>query len=137
MAGRLLPLRLREIRSSILSYWHKQRNRLAGKKSRIISSNRTVSGVPLVVASPPTSVRQLNVDGALACRLHRQSGGRLTRIMGKSKPLLTPEEDLEQLLDKVAMAREDLLKIERSLERLRSDVTTLQKRQNISGKLKT
>ena len=54
--------------------------------------------------------------------------------MGKSKPLLTPEEDLEQLLDKVAIAREDLLKIERSLERLRSDVTTLRKRQNISGK---
>jgi hypothetical protein len=54
--------------------------------------------------------------------------------MGKSTLLLSAEEDLEQLLDKVAIAREDLLKIERSLERLRSDVTTLQKRQNVSGK---
>jgi predicted nucleic acid-binding Zn-ribbon protein len=45
---------------------------------------------------------------------------------------LSPEETLEALLDKVANAREELVSIERSLERLRSDIAKSQKRKNVS-----
>jgi hypothetical protein len=42
--------------------------------------------------------------------------------MAKSKQPSPPEKTLEELLDKVSNAREDLLTIERSLERLRDDI---------------
>jgi hypothetical protein len=45
-----------------------------------------------------------------------------SRIM--AKPQLSPAEDtLETLLDKVCNAREQLLAVERSLERLRAEIT--------------
>ena len=50
------------------------------------------------------------------------------RQMAKSKqPTSPPDETLDNLLDKVSIAREDLLTIERTLERLRSDVRQMQK----------
>ena len=55
--------------------------------------------------------------------------------MAKSKqPAIPHEETLEELLDKVSTARKELLIIERSLERLRSDITKSQKRKDGSGK---
>ena len=51
--------------------------------------------------------------------------------MPRSKQLLSPaEETLEQLLDKVSNAREELVSVERTLERLRSDIGKLQKEKN-------
>jgi hypothetical protein len=55
--------------------------------------------------------------------------------MAKSKqPVSSPEDTLEQLLDKVSVAREDLLVIERSLERLRVDITKSQAKNSTSPK---
>jgi cell division septum initiation protein DivIVA len=49
--------------------------------------------------------------------------------MAKSKqPPLVAKETLDQLLDKVSNAREELVAIERTLERLRSEITALEKR---------
>jgi hypothetical protein len=48
-------------------------------------------------------------------------------IMAKSKQLNPPAATLEELLDKVSNAREELVAIERTLERLRANVTRLQK----------
>ena len=48
-------------------------------------------------------------------------------IMAKSKQLNPTEETLEELLDKVSKAGEELIAIERTLERLRSDINILQK----------
>jgi len=49
--------------------------------------------------------------------------------MAKSKqPRPVAEETLDQLLDKVSNAREELVAIERALERLRSAITSLDKR---------
>jgi hypothetical protein len=48
--------------------------------------------------------------------------------MAKPKqPLSTPEDTLEILVDRVSNARAELVAIERTLERLRSDVTNLEK----------
>jgi len=48
--------------------------------------------------------------------------------MAKSKPPLSlPEETVEKLLDKVSNAREELVTVERTLERLRSDIAKLRK----------
>ena len=47
--------------------------------------------------------------------------------MPKSKPPILPEQTLEQLLDTVSNAREELVSIERTLERLRSDIANSQK----------
>ena len=54
--------------------------------------------------------------------------------MAKPKPLLsTPEDTLETLLDRVSNAREELVAIERTLERLRSDVSKLHNKKDGSG----
>jgi predicted nucleic acid-binding Zn-ribbon protein len=54
--------------------------------------------------------------------------------MAKSKqPLSQHEETLDNLLDKVSNAREELVTIERTLERLRSDISKMQKRRDGSG----
>jgi hypothetical protein len=45
----------------------------------------------------------------------------------------TPEETLEQLLDRVSNTREELVAIERTLERLRLDISKLQKNKDGSG----
>ena len=51
--------------------------------------------------------------------------------MAKSKsPLSLPEENLEKLLDRVSNVREELVTIERTLERLRSDIARLQKKKS-------
>ena len=48
--------------------------------------------------------------------------------MAKPKPSLArPEETLEALLDKVSNAREELIAVEKTLERLRADITKAQK----------
>jgi hypothetical protein len=54
-------------------------------------------------------------------------------IMAKPK-LSPPEETLEVLLDRVSNAREELVAIERTLERLRSDIAKAQKRKDGPGK---
>jgi predicted nucleic acid-binding Zn-ribbon protein len=41
------------------------------------------------------------------------------------------EETLEELLDKVSKTREDLVSIERSLERLRADISASQKKDGV------
>ncbi len=51
-------------------------------------------------------------------------------IMAKSKHPPSPEETLDKLLDKVSDARESLVSIERTLERLRSNITALDKPKN-------
>ena len=51
-------------------------------------------------------------------------------IMAKSKQLNPPAAILEELLDKVSNAREELIAIERTFERLRADVTRLHKDEN-------
>ena len=48
--------------------------------------------------------------------------------------MATPEETLEELLDKVSIAREELVAIERTLERLKDDVAKAQKQNNGSPK---
>jgi hypothetical protein len=51
--------------------------------------------------------------------------------MAKSKErLLGPTETLEKLLDRVSDARETIVSVERNLERLRSEITALDKRKN-------
>ena len=51
--------------------------------------------------------------------------------MPRSQQLLSlPEESLEQLLDKVSNAREELVAVERTLERLRSDIAKHAKEKN-------
>jgi len=50
--------------------------------------------------------------------------------MAKSKHPPSPEETLDKLLDKVSDARESLVSIERTLERLRSNITALDKPKN-------
>jgi hypothetical protein len=42
-------------------------------------------------------------------------------------PLTEAEQTLEGLLDKVSNAREELVSVERDLERLRSDIAKMQK----------
>jgi hypothetical protein len=55
--------------------------------------------------------------------------------MAKTKPPLTrSEETLEELLDIVAIAREELVAVERRLEQLRADIETSQKRKDGSRK---
>jgi hypothetical protein len=57
--------------------------------------------------------------------------------MGKSnQPLTPPEQTLEVLLDKVAIAREQLTSIERTVERLRADITKGQKQKDGVGKIR-
>jgi hypothetical protein len=54
-----------------------------------------------------------------------------------AKPKVNPpEQTQETLLDRVAIAREELVTIERTLERLKDDIATTQKR-NSSGKKAT
>jgi hypothetical protein len=48
----------------------------------------------------------------------------------KQSPLAEAGQTLETLLDKVANAREELVAIERNLERLRSDEAKMQKPEN-------
>jgi ABC-type sugar transport system ATPase subunit len=48
--------------------------------------------------------------------------------MAKTKEtVIAPEKTLEELLDRVFIAREDLLTIEKTLERLRADISKVQK----------
>jgi ABC-type sugar transport system ATPase subunit len=48
--------------------------------------------------------------------------------MAKTKEtVIAPEKTLEELLDTVFIAREDLLTIEKTLERLRADISKVQK----------
>jgi hypothetical protein len=54
--------------------------------------------------------------------------------MAKPKQPPAPEETLEELLDRVSDARETLVSVERTLERLRSDITALDKRKSTSRK---
>jgi predicted nucleic acid-binding Zn-ribbon protein len=55
--------------------------------------------------------------------------------MAKLKSALTPpEETLEQLLDKVSNAREELVAIERTLERLKADIAKVQNQKDGAGK---
>jgi hypothetical protein len=56
--------------------------------------------------------------------------------MAKSKQPSRPpsEKILDELLDKVSNAREVLIAIERTLERLRADIAKSQKQKNGSGK---
>ena len=54
--------------------------------------------------------------------------------MAKPKqPLSSPEDTLDTLLDRVSNAREELVAIERTLERLRSDISKLHKKKDGSG----
>ena len=55
------------------------------------------------------------------------------KIMANPKQPSPPEKTLEDLLDKVSNAREDLLSIERSLERLRDDIAKDRKPKNDSA----
>lgn len=61
----------------------------------------------------------------------RRSHGNLSKIF---LTMATPEETLEELLDKVSIAREELVAIERTLERLKDDVAKAQKQNNGSPK---
>ena len=55
--------------------------------------------------------------------------------MAKSKQPTSPfEETLDNLLDKVSNAREELVAVERTLERLRSDITKPDERRGESRK---
>jgi hypothetical protein len=55
--------------------------------------------------------------------------------MAKAKrPLNSQEETLEELLDIVANAREELVAVERRLEQLRADTAKSQKQKDGSGK---
>jgi hypothetical protein len=55
--------------------------------------------------------------------------------MAKAKrPPNSPEETLEELLDIVANAREELVSVERRLEQLRDDIATSQEQKNGSSK---
>jgi proline dehydrogenase len=45
-----------------------------------------------------------------------------------SKQSPTTDETLDELLDRVSEARETLVSVERTIERLRSDITALDKR---------
>jgi hypothetical protein len=59
----------------------------------------------------------------------RGSCDRSTYRLQMSKPKVQPpEQTLETLLDKVAVVREELVAIERALERLGDDITKSQKR---------
>ena len=59
------------------------------------------------------------------------------RAMAKSKqPSSPPEETLDNLLDRVSNAREELVAVERTLERLRSDITKLDKRKGGPRKIR-
>jgi hypothetical protein len=54
-----------------------------------------------------------------------------------AKPRVEPaERTLETLLDKVAIVREELVTIERTLERLKEDIAGSQKRNGSSKKTK-
>lgn len=56
-------------------------------------------------------------------------------VMAKTKlPPTAPDETLDKLLDKVSDAREALVSIERTLERLRSDISALDKRKKETSK---
>jgi hypothetical protein len=56
--------------------------------------------------------------------------------MAKSKqPSSPPEETLDNLLDRVSNAREELVAVERTLERLRSDIPKLDKRKGEPRKI--
>jgi hypothetical protein len=48
-------------------------------------------------------------------------------IVAKPKPPSSAEQTLEQLLDKVSNAREELVTVERTLERLKADIAKAQK----------
>jgi predicted nucleic acid-binding Zn-ribbon protein len=69
-------------------------------------------------------------------RLNKLVGPLYTcRAMAKSRQPSSPhEETLDDLLDKVSNAREELVTIERTLERLRSDISKMQKQRDGSGK---
>jgi hypothetical protein len=54
--------------------------------------------------------------------------------MAKSKQPSSHEETLDELLDIVANAREELVAVERRLETLRTDIAKSQKRKDGSGK---
>jgi hypothetical protein len=55
--------------------------------------------------------------------------------MAKAKETAnSPEKTLEELLDRVSIAREDLLTIEKTLERLRADISKVQKQKDGTGK---
>jgi cell division septum initiation protein DivIVA len=60
--------------------------------------------------------------------------GMLWALMAKSKQPGSHEETLDELLDIVANAREELVAVERRLETLRADIAKSQKRKDGSGK---
>jgi phage shock protein A len=55
-------------------------------------------------------------------------------VKSKQPPDTSHEQTLEELLDKVGNTREELVAIERSLERLRADIAKTNKQKNGSGK---
>jgi hypothetical protein len=58
----------------------------------------------------------------------------LFEIMAKPKPITRSEETLEELLDIVANAREELVSVERRLEQLRRNIAKSRTQKNRSGK---
>src|SRR5216683_3143021 len=105
------------------------------------SSVRKAGGSPqLLLAAASTGTRLCRV---FSCGSRRCAGvptpqahPRYTcQAMAKSKQPTSPhEQTLDDLLDRVSNAREELLTIERTLERLRSDITKMQKNRGGSGK---
>jgi hypothetical protein len=47
--------------------------------------------------------------------------------MAKSKQPISPDKTLDELLDRVSNAREELVAVERTLERLRADIAKIKK----------
>jgi hypothetical protein len=56
-----------------------------------------------------------------------QSVASMLALMAPSKQPNSPDKTLDELLDRVSIAREELVAIERTLERLRSDIAKAQK----------
>jgi hypothetical protein len=54
--------------------------------------------------------------------------------MTPSKQPSSPDKTLDELLDRVSNAREELVAIERALERLRGDISKSENKKNGSGK---
>jgi hypothetical protein len=54
--------------------------------------------------------------------------------MPKTKQPLSASDTLEELLDRVSNAREELVAIERNLQRLKGDIAKVQKQKDGSGK---
>ena len=55
-------------------------------------------------------------------------------IVSKSKQPPTPSDTLETLLDRVSNAREELVSIERTLERLKAEIAEVHRQEDGSGR---